>query len=34
MNHTAKRTLYRRAVRGAMYLATGLTALLTLFLVG
>ena len=34
MNHSAKRTLYRRTVRGGMYLATGLTALLTLFLVG
>ena len=34
MNHTAKRTLYRRTLRGGMYLATGLTALLTLFLIG
>lgn len=34
MTHNTKRLLYRRALRGGMYLATGLTALLTLFLVG
>ena len=34
MTTSVKRTLYRRAVRGGMYLSTGLTTLLTLFLVG
>ena len=34
MTHNTKRLLYRRTLRGGMYLATGLTALLTLFLIG
>lgn len=34
MTHSTKRHLYRRTLRGGMYAATGLTALLTLFLIG